>query len=217
MKTTKILGATTIAGALLFTGTYANTNETYAKSEVTLATPDEWQQRHDEMVKAKQENPNRGGEGGGPGAISSYQDSYQEYVEQNLKYDEQVDSTEIIVPQEGKDFLNNQEQATNNNQEQATNNNQEQAANNNQEQAANNNQEQATNSNQEQATNSNQEQGTNNNQEQATNNNQEQTQNTVLPKTGEESTNTTFTTIIASILLATGSLLTFKRFSKTNK
>ena len=161
MKTTKILGATTIAGALLFTGTYANTNETYAKSEVTLATPDEWQQRHDEMVKAKQENPNRGGEGGGPGAISSYQDSYQEYVEQNLKYDEQVDSTEIIVPQEGKDFLNNQEQATNNNQE--------------------------------------------------------QTQNTVLPKTGEESTNTTFTTIIASILLATGSLLTFKRFSKTNK
>ena len=169
MKTTKILGATTIAGALLFTGTYANTNETYAKSEVTLATPDEWQQRHDEMVKAKQENPNRGGEGGGPGAISSYQDSYQEYVEQNLKYDEQVDSTEIIVPQEGKDFLNNQEQATNNNQEQAANNN------------------------------------------------QEQTQNTVLPKTGEESTNTTFTTIIASILLATGSLLTFKRFSKTNK
>ena len=169
MKTTKILGATTIAGALLFTGTYANTNETYAKSEVTLATPDEWQQRHDEMVKAKQENPNRGGEGGGPGAISSYQDSYQEYVEQNLKYDEQVDSTEIIVPQEGKDFLNNQEQATNSNQEQAANNN------------------------------------------------QEQTQNTVLPKTGEESTNTTFTTIIASILLATGSLLTFKRFSKTNK
>ena len=185
MKTTKILGATTIAGALLFTGTYANTNETYAKSEVTLATPDEWQQRHDEMVKAKQENPNRGGEGGGPGAISSYQDSYQEYVEQNLKYDEQVDSTEIIVPQEGKDFLNNQEQATNSNQEQAANNNQEQA--------------------------------TNNNQEQAANNNQEQTQNTVLPKTGEESTNTTFTTIIASILLATGSLLTFKRFSKTNK
>ena len=193
MKTTKILGATTIAGALLFTGTYANTNETYAKSEVTLATPDEWQQRHDEMVKAKQENPNRGGEGGGPGAISSYQDSYQEYVEQNLKYDEQVDSTEIIVPQEGKDFLNNQEQATNSNQEQAANNNQEQATNNNQEQA------------------------TNNNQEQAANNNQEQTQNTVLPKTGEESTNTTFTTIIASILLATGSLLTFKRFSKTNK
>ena len=209
MKTTKILGATTIAGALLFTGTYANTNETYAKSEVTLATPDEWQQRHDEMVKAKQENPNRGGEGGGPGAISSYQDSYQEYVEQNLKYDEQVDSTEIIVPQEGKDFLNNQEQATNSNQEQAANNNQEQGTNNNQEQATNNNQEQAANNNQEQATNS--------NQEQATNNNQEQTQNTVLPKTGEESTNTTFTTIIASILLATGSLLTFKRFSKTNK
>lgn len=35
-----------------------------------------------------------------------------------------------------------------------------------------------------------------------------------LPETGEDSTNGTFVTVIASLLLVAGSLLTFKRFSK---
>ena len=107
MKTTKILGATTLAGALLFTGvSTTHSNEAHAadKMKVTLETPQDWQKRHDEMVKAKAEHPNQGGEGGGPGTVSSYQKSYQEYVDQNLKYGEQVESTEIIVPEEGKAF-----------------------------------------------------------------------------------------------------------------
>ncbi|MEX6366510.1 LPXTG cell wall anchor domain-containing protein, partial [Staphylococcus haemolyticus] len=54
----------------------------------------------------------------------------------------------------------------------------------------------------------------NNDTTQANTNTQEQAK--VLPETGESS-NTTIVTMIASVLLAAGSLLTFKRFSKTNK
>ncbi|HAR0546008.1 TPA: LPXTG cell wall anchor domain-containing protein, partial [Enterococcus faecium] len=52
----------------------------------------------------------------------------------------------------------------------------------------------------------------NNNQQQ--DNTQEQSQAKVLPETGEESSNTTLLTMVAAVVLAAGSLLTFKRFSK---
>ena len=205
MKSTKILGATTLAGALLFTGvSTTHSNEAHAsdKMKVTLETPQDWQKRHDEMVKAKAEHPNQGGEGGGPGTVSSYQKSYQEYVDQNLKYGEQVESTEIIVPEEGKAFLNGQQQNSSNNssnQEEATDN----TVN------AQNNEQQQT-----QATENNV--ATQNNQQQTQSQESAQAETKALPATGE-TTNNGLVASIATLLLAVGSALTFKRFSKNNK
>lgn len=62
-------------------------------------------------------------------------------------------------------------------------------------------------------------------QSQATQNNQQQTQSQEpaqseakeLPETGEQSTNIGLVASIATLLLAVGSALTFKRFSKNNK
>ncbi|RFD67409.1 hypothetical protein A7974_06640 [Staphylococcus pasteuri] len=61
--------------------------------------------------------------------------------------------------------------------------------------------------------------GTNQNNEQqaqATDNTVTQDNTQALPETGETS-NTTLVTMVASVMLAAGSLLTFKRFSKDNK
>lgn len=205
MKTTKILGATTLAGALLFTGVGAtHSNEAHAadKEKVTLETPQNWQKKHDSLLKGRLEHPNQGGEGGGPGTVSSYQKSYQEYVDQNLKYGEQVESTEIIVPEEGKAFLNGQQQNSSNNssnQEEATEN----TVN------AQNNEQQQT-----QATDNNV--ATQNNQQQTQSQEPAQAEAKALPETGE-TTNTGLVASIATLLLAVGSALTFKRFSKNNK
>ncbi|MBK4047700.1 LPXTG cell wall anchor domain-containing protein [Staphylococcus aureus] len=54
-------------------------------------------------------------------------------------------------------------------------------------------------------------------QTQATTQNNTQSQSTTLPKTGKEEVNSSLVTSIAAVLLAVGSLLTFKRFSKANK
>ena len=110
MKTAKFLGVTTLAGALLFTGATAHhNNEAHADEnyKLVLPTPDEWQKRHDEQVaaKAKAENPNQAGEGGGPGAITTNVNSYREYVDNNLKYGEKVGFMDVIVPKEGQEFL----------------------------------------------------------------------------------------------------------------
>lgn len=170
MKTAKILGATTLAGALLFTG--VNTNDANAKQDLQLANEKEWQIQHDRLLEARLSG--HGEEGGGPGAVTSYQDSYQEYVNYykewankngyDISIRSEKESSELLKDDETVDFgnyqlLNNQNQTNNN----------------------------------------------------------KATQYKKLPETGEESTNTNLTTIIASILLAAGSLLTFKRFSKSNK
>lgn len=197
MKTTKILGATTLAGALLFTGVGAtHSNEAHAadKEKVTLETPQDWQKKHDSLLKGRLEHPNQGGEGGGPGTVSSYQKSYQEYVDQNLKYGEQVESTEIIVPEEGKAFLNGQQQTSDNNSNSQSQNNEQ-------------GQQQATDNNV----------ATQNNQQQTQSQEPAQAEAKALPETGEQSTNTGLVASIATLLLAVGSALTFKRFSKNNK
>lgn len=197
MKTTKILGATTLAGALLFTGVGAtHSNEAHAadKEKVTLETPQDWQKKHDSLLKGRLEHPNQGGEGGGPGTVSSYQKSYQEYVDQNLKYGEQVENTEIIVPQEGKAFLNGQQQTSDNNSNSQSQNNEQ-------------GQQQATDNNV----------ATQNNQQQTQSQEPAQAEAKALPETGEQSTNTGLVASIATLLLAVGSALTFKRFSKNNK
>lgn len=197
MKTTKILGATTLAGALLFTGVGAtHSNEAHAadKEKVTLETPQDWQKKHDSLLKGRLEHPNQGGEGGGPGSVSSYQKSYQEYVDQNLKYGEQVENTEIIVPEEGKAFLNGQQQTSDNNSNSQSQNNEQ-------------GQQQATDNNV----------ATQNNQQQTQSQEPAQAEAKALPETGEQSTNTGLVASIATLLLAVGSALTFKRFSKNNK
>ena len=197
MKTTKILVATTLAGALLFTGVGATGwNEAHAadKEKVTLETPQDWQKKHDSLLKGRLEHPNQGGEGGGPGSVSSYQKSYQEYVDQNLKYGEQVENTEIIVPDEGKAFLNGQQQTSDNNSNSQSQNNEQ-------------GQQQATDNNV----------ATQNNQQQTQSQEPAQAEAKALPETGEKSTNTGLVASIATLLLAVGSALTFKRFSKNNK
>lgn len=197
MKTTKILGATTLAGALLFTGVGAtHSNEAHAadKEKVTLETPQDWQKKHDSLLKGRLEHPNQGGEGGGPGTVSSYQKSYQEYVDQNLKYGEQVENTEIIVPEQGKAFLNGQQQTSDNNSNSQSQNNEQ-------------GQQQATDNNV----------ATQNNQQQTQSQEPAQAEAKALPETGEQSTNTGLVASIATLLLAVGSALTFKRFSKNNK
>lgn len=212
MKTTKILGVTTLAGALVFTGIGAtHSNEAHADSEkkqYTLPTPQEWQKRHDEMLQARLAHPNQGGEGGGPGSINSYQKSYQEYIETSLKANEGNESLEFVVPEEGKAYLNGQtNNGSNNQQSQATNNNESNQSNNEQGQSVSNDTQSQTNNN-DVAT-----QDTDNNTT-SQNNTQEQSQAKALPETGEESSNATLITMVASVLLAAGSLLTFKRFSK---
>ncbi|MFM2577036.1 LPXTG cell wall anchor domain-containing protein [Staphylococcus warneri] len=206
MKTTKTLGATTLAGALLFTGVGAtHSNEAHADSEkekYVLPTPQEWQQRHDEMLQARLAHPNQGGEGGGPGSINSYQKSYKEYIDTSLKANEGNESLEFVVPEEGKAYLNGQNNDNSNNQQYSQNNDQQAQG-----QATDNNVTNQNNSQQGQA------QATDNNTT-AQNNTQEQSQAKALPETGKESSNTTLVTMIASVLLAAGSLLTFKRFSK---
>ncbi|MCZ6903271.1 MAG: LPXTG cell wall anchor domain-containing protein [Rickettsia endosymbiont of Ixodes persulcatus] len=222
MKTAKFLGVTTLAGALLFTGATAHhNNEAHADEnyKLVLPTPDEWQKRHDEQVatKAKAENPNQAGEGGGPGAITTNVNSYREYVDNNLKYGEKVGFMDVIVPKEGQEFLNNETSTANNTQAQNTNNNNA-TANNTQAQNTNNNNATANNT---QAQNTNNSNATANNTQGQNTNNSNATVNNMqaqkLPETGQETSNSYLVTMIASILLATGSLLTFKRFSKSNK
>ena len=190
MKTTKILGATTLAGALLFTGVGAtHSNEAHADTQkVTLPTPDQWQKQHDRLLESRLAG--HGGEGGGPGAVNSYDNSYNEYVQHNLDYEKKYGMVHFVIPSEGKAYLNGQDTQGNDQSSQATDNTV----------AAQNNGQQA--------------QATDNTVTQA--NTQAQSEAQALPETGETS-NTTLVTMIAAVMLAAGSLLTFKRFSKDNK
>lgn len=199
MKTTKILGATTIAGALLFTGLG---NADAAESEVTsnnasnIAT--------DVLKKAGQspENVNfqdakdkgdyyflsYGNKSGvGVGGVRVYKDgtvsstSGIRGADDNGEYFEKDGKYEFAKTQNSQD--NNQIPQNTGNTETMQNNEQQQL--------------EATESTK------------------AENNTQSQNQSQALPETGEESSNTTLVTMIASVILAAGSLLTFKRFSKT--
>ena len=188
MKTTKILGATTLAGALLFTGVgAAHSNEAHADSQnqFTVANQTEWQIQHDRLLQGRLSGKG-GGEGGGPGSVNSYDKTYQEYLDNNKKYAQEnglkfdirseKESAELFKDDDSVNFeaeankLHGQQQAPDN-----------------------------TVTTQ------------NNNQQQAVQNNATQAQE--LPATGE-TTNNGLVASIATALLAVGSLLTFKRFSK---
>ena len=186
MKTTKILGATTLAGALLFTGVSSH-NASAAESSVnannaqSVATQvwkeDGYKPERVNFQKAEDKGDyyllgynNKSGVG--DGAVRVYKDGTVETGEGVL-----------ATADDGKFYKNGKYQFDNsNNNEQG------------QQQATDN-----TVTTQ------------NNNQQQAVQNNATQAQE--LPATGE-TTNNGLEASIATVLLAIGSLLTFKRFSK---
>ena len=199
MKKSKVLATTTLAGALLFTGVNTNNANAEAKQDLQLASEKEWQIQHDRLLKARLSG--QGGEGGGPGAVTSYQDSYQEYIDYYKKWGSQngydisirseKESAELFKDDKSVDFDNYQLPKDQTNSTTTTQNNNEQN------QTANNNP---------------QTQGNSNNV--AIQTNEAQTTTQVLPETGEQS-NSGLVTIIASVLLAVGSLLAFRRTSNS--
>ncbi|MEJ7419078.1 LPXTG cell wall anchor domain-containing protein [Staphylococcus warneri] len=201
MKTTKILGATTLAGALLFTGVSSH-NASAAESSVnannaqSVATQvwkeDGYKPERVNFQKAEDKGDyyllgynNKSGVG--DGAVRVYKDGTVETGEGVL-----------ATADDGKFYKNGKYQFDNsNNNEQG-----QQQATDNTVTTQNNNQQQATD---------NTVTTQNNNQQQAVQNNATQAQE--LPATGE-TTNNGLVASIATVLLAIGSLLTFKRFSK---
>ncbi|WP_341775651.1 LPXTG cell wall anchor domain-containing protein [Staphylococcus pasteuri] len=196
MKTTKILGATTLAGALLFTGVNAHA----AESQVT---PNNAANIATDVMKRDGQSPEnvnfRNAEdkgdyyfinysnksGAGVGGVRVYKDGTVEAVSGILGAD---DDSKAEFEKAGKyEFANAQNNAQ---QTQATDNTV----------AAQNNGQQG--------------QATDNTVTQ--DNTQAQSEAQALPETGETS-NSTLVTMIAAVMLAAGALLTFKRFSKNNK
>ncbi|MCE3022783.1 LPXTG cell wall anchor domain-containing protein [Staphylococcus pasteuri] len=193
MKTTKILGATTLAGALLFTGVNANAAQTvndsnvrdYAKSaigskytEAGAVTVGDYGDGVTDKDNGVKDNGDyytvifSGEEDNGIGSAKVYKDGHIEA--QTPRDPDKVLS--IDAPENAQTTNDNtQSQATDNNvSTQATDNTVTQ------------------------------------------DNTQTQSEAQALPETGETS-NTTLVTMVAAVMLAAGSLLTFKRFSKDNK
>lgn len=200
MKTTKILGATTIAGALLFTGLgnadaaqtvndsnirdYAQNTlgSNYTKSGA-VSIEGGWSDigPEDHGIKDRGNYYDvvfHGEKDNGIGVAKVYKDGR---VEARTPRD--PDKVLSINAPENAQSTNDNNQATDNNSNaQAQNNEQSQS--------------QATDN------------------AKAENNTQSQNQSQALPETGEESSNTTLLTMVAAVVLAAGSLLTFKGFSK---
>lgn len=84
----------------------ADAAEDNEKTDIQLATPSEWQTQHDNLLQARLNGSNLG-EGGGIGSINSYQTSYRDYVESTIEAaKDQPAYGEVIIPREGKDYLN---------------------------------------------------------------------------------------------------------------
>lgn len=193
MKTAKILGATTLAGALLFTGL---DNADAAESEVT---PNNAANIATDVMKKDGQSPENvnfrnaqdkgdyyfinysNKSGAGVGGVRVYKDGTVEAVSGILGAD---DDSKAEFEKAGKyEFAKTQNSQNTGNTETIQKN------------------EQATDNNV----------ATQNNQQQPT-----QSEAKALPETGETA-NTGLVTSIATLLLAVGSALTFKRFSKNNK
>ncbi|PTE68959.1 hypothetical protein BUY46_05180 [Staphylococcus devriesei] len=226
MKTTKILGATTLASALLFTGVNAYAAENVTKSQA------------EESVKNFVTNNN-----------NYHPNSRTQFLEESTYSTNPIDNSYSIafgeVPNQSPSFLyvkkdsgdiynadgqlvkkgntNSQSQTTNstvnnnsNNQGMAQNNEQPAQATDN---TVNNNaNDQAmTQDGQQQTQAMNNTAVANHNANEQQTNQMTQSDAKVLPETGETASNGTLVTLVASVLLAAGSLLTFKRFSKNNQ
>lgn len=193
MKKLGILGTTTLAGALLFTGVNSNADAAeISKSDATNSVQN--------FVEG---NPNYNldpssqfidnTESDQP-VSNAYKIGFGETQNQSPTWLYVKKDTGEIVDANG----NVVQGSTDNNPEQQTTANNKQESNNQQ-----TNQTEQQQSNQQQTSES---------------TDASQSQATELPETGSEETNSTaITTIFATILLAVGSLLTFKRLSKSNK
>ncbi|MBL3398721.1 LPXTG cell wall anchor domain-containing protein [Staphylococcus pasteuri] len=211
MKKLTILGATTLAGTLLFTG--VNTHDANASeyqlngNNVQSIATSVWQNNGGNPDRVKFDKTQDKGDyyllnyhnasNVGGGAIRVYKDGTVENGSGLLASNDDSDAEFYKL---GKyDFdnskSNDQQQATDNNVATQNNNQSEKATDNTVNTQQNDQQTQATNSND--ATQS---------------NTPEQSQAKALPETGQS--NTTFVTTVAAILLAVGSLLTFRRVSK---
>ena len=187
MKKSKVLATTTLAGALLFTGVGA-THNAHAESKRPINVFTEKQ--FNEQPKVGEND----GHGGGPGSdvhIVSKGESYQDYLNrvkngQALNEEASGQKIKYVYPKEAKDILNGNN--SDNNQSKTT----------------------VVDTYQ-----GDQQQQNNGQQTQATTQNNTQSQSTTLPKTGKEDVNSGLVTIIASVLLAAGSLLAFRRTSKS--
>lgn len=208
MKKSKVLATTTLAGALLFTGVGATHNVHAAESEVTannatdigISVMKEHGQ-HPENVNFN--TPEDRGDhyvifygnksGHGSGAVEVYKNGLVKSGSGALAGTEKGDMTNLGYYQFEKAQNTN---STNNNTQAATNN-----------ETTNN---EATNNNTNAATDNNV--STQENNTQSTQSNEAQAQ--ALPETGGQS-NSGLVTIVASVLLAAGSLLAFRRTSNS--
>ena len=203
MKTAKILGATTLAGALLFTGvgathsSEANAAEQGLSDSQALNTAKGYIQSHGIKLKPqskvmidKQEPSSNGyvkvmfGEQGHNGPSAVYVNKSNGSI-----IDDYAKEHNVKTPAQNMDDQNQQQDT---NATDHTNNST----------AQNNKQGQSS-------------QSTSN--AKSENKTQSQNQSQALPETGEETSNTTLVTMIASVILAAGSLLAFRRTSKSNK
>lgn len=214
LKTTKILGATTLAGALLFTGVgathsyeahaagnYTNVNSNNAIDIAKTIAGDNsqydnyWTPKdkgdYYEIVQSHKSNV------GGSGIIRVYKNGV-------VKTSWGIDNPYKTKGQYQLD------KSSNNTQNSQNTNNNTASQNNEKQEQSNTNDTTAQNNNQGQSS-----QATSN--AKSENKTQSQNQSKALPETGEETSNTTLVTMIASVILAAGSLLAFRRTSKSNK
>ena len=179
MKITKTLGATTLAGALLFTGLgHADAAENVSKSQAEDSVRNLVTNNSNYHPKEGTEFTNTKDDWADSPIDNSYNIAFGEEPNQSPSFLYVKKDTGDIYDHDG-----NLVQKGSADSEEATQNNSQSS--------------QATN-----------------NDVATQNNTQEQSQAKTLPETGEESSNATLVTMIASVLLAAGSLLTFKRFSK---
>lgn len=179
MKTTKILGATTLAGALLFTGINAHAAENVSKSQA------------EDSVRNLVTNNSNFHPKEGTNFTEFYQDDVDYPVDNSYpiifgEEPNQSPTTLFVKKDTGDiyDYDGNLVQKGSVGSEDTNQNNEQQTP------------------------------ATDNTVTQ--DNTQSQSEAQTLPETGETS-NTTLVTMIAAVMLAAGSLLTFKRFSKDNK
>lgn len=210
MKKTGVLATTTLAGALLFTGVGATHNAHAAESEVTASNATtigisvmKEHGYHPENVNFR-EPEDKGNyylisygnkSGAGVGAVRVYKDGLVRAGAGAVASTENADLDKVGYYQ----FETAQENTSNNVANDNSNNEQ---------------QNQATNENA--SSQNNQTQNSTVGEENSNTQQQNQSTTKALPETGEQS-NSGLVTIIASVLLAAGSLLTFRRFSKINK
>ena len=201
MKKASILTTTTLAGALLFTGVGANAN---AAEQVSKS------QAEDSVQELVTNNSNYTPKDGTKYTVmdEKYADPHHPENTYSVAFGEepnQAPSFLYVNKDNGNiydangNLVQKASSGSEDNKQQTTDNNA----------TAQNNEQQATDNN---VTVQNNEQQATDNNVTAQNNEQQATEKS-LPETGETQTNSSLVTIFASVLLAVGSLLTFKRFS----